>query len=168
METIDPVRLTRIQRSTTMRTLRKFNNIHMDFDDIFSESMVATILSISKYDEDRGSSLYSYIYSNTMNHLRNYVNRKVIPQTVVDSEKARIFKDALHNRVIHPSISPAIEARDLLARMKCQLDPLSLEILKYIEGGLSHRGIAGVLGVERKVVDRRVVKMRNILKTEGQ
>jgi len=160
---IDPVRLIKIQYSTTVRTMKKFSNLRLDFDDIHSEAKIGTMLSVGKFDESRGYPLYSYIYSNTMNHLRNYVNRKVVPQMIVSEEQEKINIEIVHASTFIPSVVGRVEARDQLSKLKEELDEVSLEILKYIEKDISHRDIAKLVNLSRQAVDKRVIKMREFL-----
>jgi len=163
---IDPVRLAKIQHSCTMRTLKKFSNISLDFDDILSESKLATMHSINTYDESKGYPFYSYVYSNVMNKLRNYINRKVIPQEILSEEQWRISGNIVHARKSIESFEPMMEARDRLDKLKLTLDPLSLSILSMIGEGRSYRNIARQLPICRQSVDNRVRAMREILDSQ--
>jgi len=165
---IDPIRLKKIQHSSTIRTIKKFGNLNLDFDDVHSESMIGVMLSIKKFNKDRGYPLYSYIYANTMNHLRDYVNRKIIPQMGLNKERERLAIDVIHSSNHTPSFEGMVEAKDQVDKLRGEQDEIGKSIIQYLSEGKSHREIAKIVGMSSQGIDKRVKKMRVYLTESAQ
>jgi len=168
---IDPVELVKIKKSLVRGILLRYRNLPLEYEDLYNEATIYSIQASEKWKEGMGTTFHSFAYGFIRDYLRNYVNRKVVPQEfgVEGLKRAGIdVGDLIYGQATTKSFEDRSEAVNILEKLKEQVDARDLEILNlmYNEGwGCTKIGRA--LGCHKTSVNKRVRKMRGMLQDLG-
>jgi len=164
---ICPVELVKIKKSLVRSILLRYRNLPLEYEDLYNEATIYSIQAAEKWKEGMGTTFHSFTYGFIRDYLRNYVNRKVIPQEfgVEGLKRAGIdVGDLVYGQATTKSFEDRSEAANMIEKLKEQVDDRDLEILDlmYKEGWRCTK-VARQLGLAKTTVNRRVQKMRKKL-----
>jgi len=161
---IDPIDLRKILWSSVNWTMRKFHNVPLDRDDLMSEAEFIAVEMMPKFSREKGS-VHKYIYYQVCNHLRKYINRKVMPNAWGVPGFRRINLDVsevTYGAIEYtPSGDGKVEAREILDKLYKGGDEVDRGIMEGIRDGLTMMEVATKVGLSTRMgVYRRLRKMR--------
>lgn len=164
---IDPVELVKIKTSLVRSIILRYRNVPLEFDDLYNEATIYSMLAVKKWKEGQGTTFHSFAYGFIRDYLRNYVNRKIVPNSFGTEERKRVgldVSDLVYGQMSTKSFDESVEVSDLIERLKESCDDRDLEILDlmYKEGWGCTR-IGRKLGCHKTSVNKRVQKMREKL-----
>lgn len=133
-----------------------------DFDDLYSEGLIALMNAVSTFDDSKGASFGTYAYSCINNRMINSLRR---------SNRIRGSEEPMEDREIAVSSSPEsilMSSEETLERLRLaenRLSKLERSVLKSYLEGKSHSETAEELGITPKAVDNALQRIRRKFRT---
>ena len=143
---------------------QKKDGEYYDFEELFQDAMVTFLGCINKYDEESGC-FYFFVKKSIERKLIDKIKYIKKSKRIVSLDRYMYDDDGETNLdyICEEDSSRLIE-NDLYNTLVGKVDAENKEIIDLKMSGYSYQEIAGILGLSKQGVYRRVNKIKNILK----